>query len=492
VKRIERVLQILILLSVIYYTQFYKLGSLTYRIWDEARLATSAYEMSQTGNLIVPTFEGESDMWSTKPPLMIWTQAVLIRLHGITETAIRLPAAISGAFTCILVFLFAIYLTKNRWIGVLSTVMLCTFNGYIGYHGVRNGDYDAMLTLFTTASLVSIFLFCNHSSNSKRNWFLLLFFVSTSLGILTKSVAALLFLPSVSIYLLFSGKTKELFCSRYLHAGIFVFVMLVGGYYLIREYSNPGYFHAVYENELGGRFLKTNEEHNESFFFYFDNFYLYRLKAWLWFFPAAAFFLFLNSSKLVNEAIRFSLLNILAFLLIISSSKTKLPWYDLPVYPLIAVLLSLSVFIFLSWMSKKLPNINQSILTCLICSLITFYPFREMYNMIKWEDDYRTSLDEYAPAYYLRDMALNSNNFQNYIYFYDGYCPQFTIYVKRMNDLGAHIKLVSFSGNDSFAENSKVIAHHNATKQYIEAKYENEVYEEVKNVRVYVIKKAKS
>ncbi len=484
----ETAAQIVILVAVIFYTQYYHLNNLCYRIWDESRLATSAYEMAKNGNIMVPTFEGKPDMWNTKPPLMIWAQALVVRVHGLTELSVRLPSAISGTITCLLIFLFVIYLTQNGWIALLSVVMLCTFNGYIGYHGLRNGEYDCMLTLFTTAYLLCIFLYCN-TDNPKRNWFLLLFFLNIGLGILTKSVAALLFLPSVSLYILFSGEIKRIFFNRYLYIGIAVVVLMIGGYYALREYFTPGYLQAVYENELGGRFLKTNEEHSEPFFFYFKNFYEYRLKIWLWFFPLATAFLFFKSTKAVKRAIGFLLLNIGVFLLIISWSKTKLLWYDLPVYPLVAILLSLGVFGFLSWVSSKLPSINKSLVGATICLFIAFYPARETYNMIKWEGDYGTSFDDYSASYYLRDVARSGKDFHNYIYFYDEYCPQFKLYVMRMNDMGMDIKLVQFAGDNSFPDNSKVIAHHNSTKQYIELKYEYEIYEEVRNVRVYLIKK---
>ncbi len=487
----ERVVQLIILGVVVFYTQYYHLTNLTYRIWDEARLATSAYEMAKSGNIMVPTFEDKPDMWNTKPPLMIWAQAILVRVHGLTELSVRLPSSFCATLTCLLIFGFVLYLTQSGWFSLFGAVALCTFNGYIGYHGVRNGEYDSMLTLFTTAYLISIFLYCQ-IDGPKRNWFLLLFFLNISLGILTKSVAALLFLPAVFVYLLFSGKMKDLFTNRYFYIGSGLSLLMVLGYYLLREHYNPGYLQAVYENELGGRFLKTNEEHNEPAFFYFTNFYLYRLRTWLWFFPLAAIFLFLNSGKRIKNAVWFLLLISATFLFIISSSKTKLLWYDMPLYPLIATLFSLGAFSLFSWVSNKLPPVNKSLISIFLCLSILGYPAYEMYNMIKWEGDYGTNFDNYSASYYLRDLARSGKDVHNYIYFYDDYCPQFTLYIKRLNDMGMNMTAVQFSGGDTFRDDSKVITNSHSTGQYIESKYEYEVYEEVRNIRVYLIKKAKA
>jgi 4-amino-4-deoxy-L-arabinose transferase-like glycosyltransferase len=61
---------------------FMHLDTLPIRIWDEARQAVNALEMWENGNFLVTHFEGSPDMWSTKPPLLIWLQVALIGLLG--------------------------------------------------------------------------------------------------------------------------------------------------------------------------------------------------------------------------------------------------------------------------------------------------------------------------------------------------------------------------------------------------------------------------
>jgi len=70
--RVEIFFKVLFFFAVVYFPLFLHLENLPLRIWDEARLAVSAYEMSHNGNYIVVHFDGKPEMWSTKPPLMIW------------------------------------------------------------------------------------------------------------------------------------------------------------------------------------------------------------------------------------------------------------------------------------------------------------------------------------------------------------------------------------------------------------------------------------
>jgi len=70
------VLKIILFLSLVYFPIFLHLDILPLRMWDEARYAINAYEMNQNGNFIVTHYQGQPDMWNTKPPLMIWFQAL--------------------------------------------------------------------------------------------------------------------------------------------------------------------------------------------------------------------------------------------------------------------------------------------------------------------------------------------------------------------------------------------------------------------------------
>jgi 4-amino-4-deoxy-L-arabinose transferase-like glycosyltransferase len=83
---------------------FINLAEKPIRLFDEAWLAVNAYEIYKRGDMVVITFEGEPDMRNTKPPLMVWIQALMMKVIGVNEWSVRLPAAVA-AFICCLVLL---------------------------------------------------------------------------------------------------------------------------------------------------------------------------------------------------------------------------------------------------------------------------------------------------------------------------------------------------------------------------------------------------
>src|SRR5690606_31525207 len=133
----------LLLAILIYLPLFEFLDSLTIQIWDEARLAINAYEMLNNGNFIVTYFEGEPDMWNTKPPLLIWFQVLFMKILGVNELAVRLPSAIAALFTCITLLVFSLKYFKRFWFGFIVVFILVTSSGYVNIHASRTGDYDA-------------------------------------------------------------------------------------------------------------------------------------------------------------------------------------------------------------------------------------------------------------------------------------------------------------------------------------------------------------
>src|SRR5271168_3473010 len=67
---------------------------------DEPRFAEASREMLQSGNYVVPTFNGAPRY--AKPPLIYWCQTISYRLLGENAFAARLPSLIATAATALL------------------------------------------------------------------------------------------------------------------------------------------------------------------------------------------------------------------------------------------------------------------------------------------------------------------------------------------------------------------------------------------------------
>lgn len=130
------------------------------RIYDEARRAVNAFEMWDSKRWLVTTYEYKPDMWGTKPPLLIWCQALMIEMLGPTKLAVRLPSALAGLATVSLLFVFS-YKKIGRWpAGLLASFALLTASGYLKTkHSVRSGDFDALLVCWCAYYLIAFFCY---------------------------------------------------------------------------------------------------------------------------------------------------------------------------------------------------------------------------------------------------------------------------------------------------------------------------------------------
>jgi len=102
---LSKIIKILFFSAIISFPIFLNLETLPIRLWDESRLAINAYEMYENNNYLIPYFQGQPDMWNTKPPLMIWSQVFFFKVVSPGELAVRLPAGIASFLTCIMIFL---------------------------------------------------------------------------------------------------------------------------------------------------------------------------------------------------------------------------------------------------------------------------------------------------------------------------------------------------------------------------------------------------
>jgi len=74
---------------------------------DEARFATATYNMVESGDYVVPTFNGEPRY--QKPILYYWFQAAAIKVFGKTEWASRIPSGVFAILFVLSIHTFLLY-----------------------------------------------------------------------------------------------------------------------------------------------------------------------------------------------------------------------------------------------------------------------------------------------------------------------------------------------------------------------------------------------
>lgn len=473
----------IVLASILYMPLFGHLDSWPIRIWDEARLAISAYEMNQNNNFLVTYFEGEPDMWSTKPPLMIWMQVICMKIFGVNELAVRLPSALSALLTCIVLLLFAKHYLKSFWLGFIAAVVLITSHGYVDLHGSRTGDYDVPLALFMTLGALLFFVYCE----KKKSKYLYLFFLALTLGVLTKGIAGLLFIPAIFIYGLIRKEILPLLKNKHFYFGAASFLFVIVGYYALREIYNPGFFEVVQKNELGGRYLDVIEGHKRPFWWYYSELIKTRFSAWYLLVPCGLLIgLFSNNQKIKRLTI-FSGLLILTFFLIISIGQTKLRWYDIPLFPVLSILVAIFlhyVFQYLKSVEFIRKTLTTNVVPFLFLFLVMIIPYKKMINRTYNPQEQKWRKDFYDIGYYLRDAVDGKHDLNNKLLVYQGYYAHNLFYINILKDQGVDI---DFKNRTKLQAGNVVIVPQQEARDYIEKHYDYKILRTDGNIVTYKI-----
>ncbi len=457
----------LLLLVVAYFPLFGHLEALPIRIWDEGRNAVNAYEMYKSGDCIVTTFEGKPDMWNTKPPFLAWLQVFFMKIVGVNELAIRLPSAIAALATCVLLFQFISRYFKKPWLGFLTVMVLLTSLGYIHDHVTRTGDYDAMLTFFTTASAIAFFTYLH----KKENKYLYCFYLLVALGVLTKSVAALLFFPAFFIFALLQKEVFALLKNKHFYLGLLGFLIIVFGFYLLRESQNPGFIATVFENELGGRYLTPQEGNTGPFWYYYNNMKLYLYEYWFFWIPYGVAVGMLSKERRQTKLTVFVTLCAGLFFLVISFGKTKLQWYDAPLYPFLAILIAFflgAIVDFIQSYEKRFFFLIYGFVSMAVMAYIFYQPVKPIYHKTYKPHELFWDVDYYSIGYFLREGIRDNRDFNGQKLLFGGYHAHVLFYLNILNDKGQNIQ---FADIRTIEKGDEIIVYQDEIKAKLEKNY---------------------
>jgi len=390
-----------LLITLSYFPIFLHLDSKPLREWDEARNAINAFEMSRSHNLVVKTYQNEPDLWETKPPLLVWMQVVCFKLFGYNELAVRLPSAL--ATMTLVLFLFNYFLRhfKNPFIGLFASLILLTSGGYMHEHAARTGDHDALLVCFEMLMLLSFFMYIETGKRIQ----LILFSICLMLAIYTKSIAVFMFLPGIILYLILTKQLIRCLKNKNLWLG---FISAITGaliYYSIREMVEPGYFKAVWENELFPRYFNTATTYQyavSDFWFYFRELKNNQFSEWISLLVPAIIINILTCKELLKKFHHYVLIITLTFFLIISKGTTNV-WYDLPLIPLMSIIIGIALYqlVLLIYLQIKMRiELRYGIL--LLASILLFLnPYRQIISKVMNKDETNT---EVQYAYVLKHL----------------------------------------------------------------------------------------
>ena len=476
------VLQMLLFCLLICFPVFMHLATLPIRLWDESRLAINTYEMSKNGNYLVSFFQGEPDMWNTKPTLLLWLQVLCCKLIGTGELAIRLPSAIAAFFTALALVLFSVKYFKDFWFGFIASLVLITSFGYMHVHGTRTGDYDSLLTFFITTYALLFFLYLEN----RNRIYLHLFFLAVLLAVMTKSIQGLLILPGLFIYVIIQ-KQFFVFKDKWVYINLLLCIAVIACYYLSREHYTAGYLKAVWENELGGRYMTTIEHHKADFMYYFNMLTDHHYTNWYWLVPCGMAVGFFIKDEKLRKVTLFSTLIAFTYWLVISSAQTKTEWYEIPLFPFLALIVAVIIYTVFNLLKnstelQKLFSFN--VIPFVFLFAVFLAPYEKIIDKVYKPKEENSNKEFYQISYFLKDAVSSKYSIKDYHLCYDGWNTQLLFYVNLLND--AH-QNINFKDWNSLESGDKVIASQSNVQLVIENKYSYELVDSVNNVKQYKI-----
>ena len=328
---------------MLYVCYFSHLGAIGFVGPDEPRYAWIARDMAETGDWVTPRLYGKP--WFEKPPLLYWGAAIGFKLFGVSETAARLPSAISALLATLALAWLAMRLYSAetaRWL----LLLLPTTVGMIGFSHAAATDmpFSGMLTMAMVCAAVVLGLTRNeHTPILPRTpWLaLLLFGFFLGLAVLAKGPAAVILSGgAIFFWALFSKRWRDAF--RLFHpAALASFCLTALPWYVLCARRNPDFFRIFIIEHNFKRYLTPEFQHIQPFWFYIP----VLLVAFLpW--TAAMFWTAIEGSARIAESKKISsptlflLVWSVFIVLFFSLSQSKLPGYILPAIPAICLIVT--------------------------------------------------------------------------------------------------------------------------------------------------------
>lgn len=308
----------------------------------EGRYAESAREMLETGNWLIPQLDYQPH-W-TKPPLTYWAIAAGIKLFGVNN----LGARFANAFFYLLMILLVYALGKTLWddiTGYISAFVFATSPFIIT--AANNVSTDMILSFW---ELLTVFAYWKaiRTNNSKhgRGWIVLVWLAS-GLGFLTKGPPALLSLLSIFVFHAIRLRQGRELPKLMTFPGISVFIISAFSWFLYVILQTDGLLDYFLKDELVSRVFSDKFHRNPEWYkpvvIYLVPLFL-GLIPWIFFWPKIKTRIsseniqnFIRKKIKQNEVILFLFLWLLIPVIVLSVSRSRLPFYVLPFVPPLAL-----------------------------------------------------------------------------------------------------------------------------------------------------------
>lgn len=298
--------------------------------YDDAAYAHEAKIILQTGDWWTMRLNGYADF--DKPPLFVWLEATSLWCLGRTDFAAKLPSAILGFATILLIYALTRELVSDRWAPVLAMMGLMSTQYFL-----KMSTHAMSCVPFTFLFTLAIYFYIKAS---KRPFYWIWCGVAVGLATLIRSPISLLIVIIIATHLVLSRRWRmilnwQAFCGFSLALGLPMT-------WYVREYSLFGSeFITQHLANIANHAVPLQPEspwHRATW--YFEYLYLLLKLYWPWF-PLLCLGLYTACRKAISERdpnsgllVTWVLCVVVAF----SLASSKVLRYILPAFPAFSIL----------------------------------------------------------------------------------------------------------------------------------------------------------
>ncbi len=226
---------------------FAGLGRLPLMEPDEGRNAEVGREMLASGDWITPHFNGFAVL--DKPAVYFWMVAASLKTLGVSEGAARVPSALMGAATMLLVWFLARRMFGDS-AGLRAGIIFAACPLALAL--AREVIFDMTLTFFVTLAMAAFWL--AEETNFLAPWFDALMFAAMGVAVITKGFVGILIpLIAVLIYEAARGRAREWLRLQW-GWGLLIFFAVALPWFIAVSLRNPDFPRYAFWNESLKRF----------------------------------------------------------------------------------------------------------------------------------------------------------------------------------------------------------------------------------------------
>ena len=309
---------------------------------DEGRYSEISREMVASGDFVTPRLNGLK--YFEKPPLQYWATAISFTLFGENEFAARLYTALCG-LGCILLVAYTGKRVFDEETGMLAGLVMLSAPYFVAMSEVVTLD---MGVTFWLTLAVSSLLISQHSSVdfSRRRW-LWLAWTGMAAAVLSKGLIGIVFpAAAVFLYCIFQRNFRLLWKLEWV-VGPLVFLAITVPWFALVSHRNPEFPQFFFIHEHVERFLSTVHRREQPWWFFFP-ILLAGFLPWAIALIPAFVQGWRRPPHLCRESgasgtfapHKFVLIYSIFILLFFSKSGSKLAGYILPMFPVLALVIS--------------------------------------------------------------------------------------------------------------------------------------------------------